>query len=55
MKEYFYTDTYEGLWKCEVTSVRKALYEVTEANNPYSDNYSDTFRIHGDFERYEKV
>lgn len=49
--------TYEhtGLWKCEVVNVGTALYEVTEANNPYSDNYSDIFRIHADFERYEKV
>lgn len=50
-----FTYTYEGLWKCEVISVGTALYEVAEANNPYSDNYSDIFRIHADFERYEKV
>lgn len=50
-----FTYTYEGLWKCEVVTVGTALYEVTEANNPDSDNYSDTFRIHADFERYKKV
>ena len=50
-----FTYTYEGLWKCEVTAVGTALYEVTEADNAYSDNYSDLFYIHADFKRYEKV
>lgn len=50
-----FTYTCEGLWKCEVTSVGTALYEVTEADNAYSDNYSDIFCIHADFKRYEKV
>lgn len=50
-----FTYTSEGVWKCEVTSVGTALYEVTEADNAYSDNYSDIFCIHADVERYEKV
>lgn len=50
-----FTYTGEGLWKCEVIKVGTALYEVTEATNAYSDNYSDIFRIHADFGRYEKV
>lgn len=45
----------EGLWKCEVINVGTALYEITEADNAYSDNYSDIFSIHADFKRYEKV
>ena len=50
-----FTYTSEGLWKCEVTNVGTALYEVIEADNAYSDNYSDIFYIHADFKRYEKV
>ena len=45
----------EGLWKCEIINVGTASSAVQEADNAYSDNYSDIFYIHADFERYEKV
>lgn len=50
-----FTYTHGGLWKCEVVNVGTALYRVAEADNAYSDTYSDTFYIHADFKRYEKV
>ena len=45
----------EGLWKCEIINVGTASSAVQEADNAYSDNYSDIFYIHADFKRYEKV
>lgn len=45
----------EGLWKCEIRNVGTASSAVQEADNAYSDNYSDIFYIHADFRRYEKV
>lgn len=45
----------EGLWKCEIINVGTASSAVQEADNAYSDNYSDIFYIYADFKRYEKV